>query len=76
MRNLTLAIDEETLLRARKVALDQGTSVNELVRGYLGDLVQRHSRRRAARERLRRALAEKRVEVGGRTWTREELHER
>ena len=33
--NLTLAIDDETLKRARIRALEQGTSVNALVREYL-----------------------------------------
>ena len=33
--NLTLAIDDETLKRARIRALEQGTSVNAVVREYL-----------------------------------------
>ena len=33
--NLTLAIDDETLKRARIRALEQGTSVNAVVRQYL-----------------------------------------
>lgn len=35
MSNLTLAIDDETLKRARIRALEQGTSVNAVVRKYL-----------------------------------------
>ncbi|MDJ0663188.1 MAG: hypothetical protein QNJ75_01430 [Acidimicrobiia bacterium] len=35
MPNLTLAIDDETLKRARIRALEQGTSVNAVVREYL-----------------------------------------
>lgn len=37
-RNLTLTLDEGLLLSARKVALEQGTSVNAMVRDYLTDL--------------------------------------
>lgn len=33
--NLTLAIDDETLRKARIRALEQGTSVNAVVRNYL-----------------------------------------
>jgi plasmid stability protein len=35
MSNLTITIDEETLRRARIRALEQGTSVNALLRDYL-----------------------------------------
>lgn len=35
MANVTLTIDDETLRRARIKALEQGTSVNAIVRGYL-----------------------------------------
>jgi hypothetical protein len=35
MANVTLTIDDETLRRARIKALEQGTSVNAIVRSYL-----------------------------------------
>src|SRR5579864_1402953 len=35
MANLTIAVDEETLRRARIKALRQGSSVNQLLREYL-----------------------------------------
>jgi len=74
--NLTLTIDDETLKRARMRALDQGTSVNAVVReflsSYAGSADEREARRRF-------------VELGsdsgagaqgtGRSWTREELYE-
>ncbi len=76
MRNLTLAIDDGLLLEARKLALDQNTTVNRLVRDFLADLVQGRDVRKQARARLRRSMGEKRLVVGARTWSREELHER
>lgn len=76
MRNLTLAIEDEVLEAARRLAREQGTTLNQLVRDHLADLVARQGRRRAAAERLRRAMQEELVEVGPRTWTREELYER
>lgn len=76
MRNLTLAIEDEVLEAARRLALERGTTVNQLVRDYLADLVARGDRRRSAGERLKRAMREQLVEVGPQTWKREDLYER
>jgi hypothetical protein len=76
MRNLTLAIEDDVLAAARRVALQRGTTVNQLVRDHLMELVAREDRRREAAERLKRAMREELVEVGSRTWTREDLYER
>jgi predicted HicB family RNase H-like nuclease len=38
MTNLTLAIDEQILRRARTRAMQRGTSVNALVRDYIARL--------------------------------------
>ncbi len=74
--NLTLVVDEDLLLAARKVALDQRTSVNQLVRDYLETLVNQPSRRRLARARLRKAFETGIVEIGDPKWSRDELYER
>lgn len=39
-KNITLAVDEEVLQRARVVAAVRGTSVSELVRGFLKELTE------------------------------------
>lgn len=75
-QNVTLVVEEELLLAARKVALDQRTSVNQLVREYLAALVEQPSRRRLARTRLRKAFEKGLVAVGDRKWSREDLHDR
>jgi len=75
-QNVTLVIEEEVLLAARKVALDQRTSVNQLVREYLAALVEEPSRRRVARARLRKAFETGLVEAGERKWSREDLYDR
>jgi len=75
-QNLTLVVEEDLLLAARKVALDQRTSVNQLVREYLAALVEEPSRRRLARARLRKAFETGLVEVGERNWCREDLYGR
>jgi hypothetical protein len=77
MANLTLSIDDELLKRARIRALEQDTSVNSLVRGYLEELARGDSAPSGIAGFL--ALAES-VHAssgpGGRQWTREELYER
>ncbi len=78
-RNLTLAIEDDVLLAARKFALERGTSVNQLVREYLSTLVETDRRRRRARASLKKAFAKGVVEVGEPLvidWKREDLYER
>ena len=75
-QNVTLVIDEDLLLAARKVALDQRTSVNQLVREYLARLVEEPSRRRLARARLRKAFETGLIRAGDRKWIRDELYDR
>lgn len=77
MANLTLSIDESVLRRARIRALEQGTTVNALVRDYLERVAGEDPAREATRNFL--ALA-KRSKAGsgpkGRTWTRDDLYDR
>ena len=75
-QNVTLVVDEELLLAARKVALEQRTSVTQLVREYLATVVEEPSRRRIARARLKAAFEKGLVEIGPRTWRRDELYDR
>ena len=75
-RNLTLVVDEELLRAARKVALDRNTSVNQLVRDYLARLVRETDQRQAALARLEEVFRTNRIEVGPRTWKRDDLHDR
>lgn len=75
MSNLTLVIDDEILRRARIRALEQGTSVNALVRGYLEGIAGGSAAAHAVAGFL--AIVEKAgAESDGRAWTRDELHER
>ena len=75
-QNATLVVDEDLLLAARKVALDQRTSVNQLVREYLTALVEEPSRRRFARARLKKTFETGLVDVGDRNWRRDHLYDR
>lgn len=75
--NLTLAIDEETLRRARIRAVQEGTSVNAVVREQLRRYAGTDERAMAGR---RKAADLARAHVAGngsqdRDWTREDLYE-
>jgi hypothetical protein len=76
LRNLTLTVDEDVLRAARKAALDRNTSVNQLVRDYLAQLLGEEDRRRAALDDLAEIFRTTRIRVGSRKWAREDLHER
>jgi hypothetical protein len=75
-QNVTLVIEEDLLLSARKIALDRKTSVNQLVREFLANLVKESERRRMARKRLKMAFENGLIEIGDRTWSRDDLYER
>ncbi|MEI7952162.1 MAG: hypothetical protein WCH37_05745 [Synechococcaceae cyanobacterium ELA182] len=75
MTNLTLAIDDALLQRAREAALREHTSVNALVRDFLGRYVDARSRRLEALE-LFEAVAGGSRSASQEPWSRESLHER
>lgn len=77
-KNITLAIDEDLLERARRVALEEKTSVNAIIRDFLLRKVATSTtvqRREAARRRMRE-LSENTTTHMPEGWTfdREALH--
>jgi Family of unknown function (DUF6364) len=74
--NVTLAVEEDLLREARAVAARRRTSINEMVREFLKDLVSQESRRLAALERIQPFLDHPPVHLGGSLPSRDELHER
>ena len=77
MANLTLALDDELLRQARRIAVSRDTTVNALVRDYLKELVERNSydAEKLVAE-LEALYARTSTLPGKRNWTRDELHER
>jgi plasmid stability protein len=74
--NLTLTIDEETLKRARIRALEQGTSVNAVVRDFLESFAGVEDERLALRRFVESAEGSGAGTRGqGRSWSREDLYE-
>jgi hypothetical protein len=74
--NLTIVVDDEVLRRARIRALEQGTSVNAVLRefleSYAGAATEVEARARLA-ALARRSPASS--GEGGRRWTRDEVYE-
>ena len=73
--NVTLSVDDEVILRARRRAEVLGTSVNQLVREYLEQLAGKSDPNAAAAEFERLSML---AHGDSRGWkfNREELHER
>ena len=76
MKNITLAVDEKVLAAVRRYAVERNSSVNALVREHLSDIARHEDRARNARARLRELSKRSRGRLGGKTWTRQDLHER
>lgn len=73
--NLTIQLEAKTVLRAKVLAASRGTSVSAMVGQVLEAMVDEHERYEAARLQAFQNMAEAKP-LGGRTWTREELHDR
>ena len=73
--NLTITVDDEVLRRARIRALEQGTSVNAVIREFLESYAGSEEELRA-RSRLVELAHGSPATSGpdGRSWTREDLH--
>jgi plasmid stability protein len=76
MANLTIAIDDDVLKQARIRAIEQGTSVNAVLRDYLTDYAKIRAKQEKAVKDLLRLSQRTKARRGTRRWTRDELHER
>jgi hypothetical protein len=76
-RNITMAIEETLLKKARKIAVEKDTTVTGLIRKYLETLVHREEGvKKETISELAGLLDRSKAEVGEKTWSREDLHER
>ncbi len=76
MANLTIVIDDAILKKARMRALEQGTSVNAVLRDYLTNYVGMAEKRQKAVKHLLRLSQRSKAKRGAKRWSRDELHER
>jgi hypothetical protein len=73
--NLTIQLDESVIRQARILAAKRGTSVSGLVARELDALVAADARYEDAQARAVELL-DRATPRGGRSWQRDELHER
>jgi plasmid stability protein len=76
MANLTISIDDEVLKQARIKAVEQGTSVNSLLREYLEAYAGTRQRQEEAIEKLISLSHTAKSGRGHSKWSRDELHNR
>jgi plasmid stability protein len=73
--NLTISIEDEVLKKARMRALEEGTSVNALLREYLERFTAVNTKRLAAADKILAFSAKADSRRGAASWVREELHD-
>lgn len=76
MANLTITVSEEILKSARRRALEQGTSVNAVLRDYLSQFAGTRPAQANAAKRVLELSRSARSGRGKAKWTRNELHQR
>ena len=74
MRNITLSASEEVIERARAMAREHHTTLNQMFRDWLQSVDHGSKRIGGYRGFMQRISG--RVEVGGRKFSREEMNER
>ena len=77
MPNITLKVDDETVKKVRKIAVDKNTTLTQMVREYFKSVAEsdQPKRERMVRE-LHASFKTLGRNMGKRKWTREQLHER
>jgi len=76
MKNVTIALNDSLVTQARRIAAERGTTLNAMIRRFLTDVVERDSRLTEARSRIVSMCRTSDAEVGNRSWSRDQLHER
>lgn len=77
MKNITLAVDDDVLDRARLVAAQRRTTVNAMVREFLAEVGKREDKVAEARRQLLHLMdTSKGCMVPGWNFDRDEAHER
>ena len=76
MANLTITIDEDVLKKARMRALEQGTSVNALIREYLETFTGTRREHETTVAEILNLSKKSRSRRGSKRWTRDDLHDR
>jgi hypothetical protein len=75
-KNITLSVAEKVLAAVRRVAADNDTTVNAIVREHLTALAEHADRAALARKRIRELSEASEARTGLAKWSRDELHDR
>ncbi|MDZ7791403.1 MAG: DUF6364 family protein [Xanthomonadales bacterium] len=75
MKNITLSVDEAVLAAVRRIAAEQNTSVNAMVREHLQRVANHADRASRARKRIRELSEASEARIGSAHWSRDELHD-
>ena len=76
MSNITLSVDEETIKKVRKIAVDKNTTLTAMVREFLQSVADSDAaEKKQALRKLRKTFQELSRDMGARTWTRDDLYE-
>ncbi len=75
-KNLTLALDEDLIVKARVVAARRRTSLTKLVRQSIEAIVSTDRGGAQAKVRLKALMRKPKLMLGKESWSRDELHDR
>jgi hypothetical protein len=76
MTSVTLSIEEDDLRQARAKALQEGTSLNNVIRGFVKSYIGQTKRYQQVTDRILQHAEASTFELGNKTWTRGDLYER
>ena len=77
MPTVTMSVDENLLKQARKLAVEQDTTLSEMFRKFLAEIVERDAARREfLADELDRLFEQSSARSGGIRISRDQLHER
>ncbi len=77
--NITLSIDDGLVREVRKIAVERDTTLTALVRAHLEQIATEHAksgRKRRELETLQETFDRFQINMGKRTWKREDLYDR
>lgn len=77
MPNITLSVDEDTIKKVRKIAVDKNTTLTSMVREYLKSMANRDEQeKKVVSNNLRDSFDRMSRNMGPRKWAREMLYDR
>mgnify|MGYP006304781665 CR=1 FL=1 len=74
MGNITMTLDDGLIKRVKKIAVEKGTSLTGMIRGYLMDIARKDEQRtEEIIAELSELMNSNNTEVGPISWTRDQL---